>query len=199
LAALPPAQRAYFPALYDGGDLGGMMFFLLIEHVEGHVLTDFINEQKTSPPPVKILIELAKALEALRSIGLVHGDLSPENILITQDSVKLIDFERTGKIGDAGGLVSQHINLRDNVRGSEGNQIGFLYIMSLLLPRGPVYASLEEEIRSCADCNSFYTTAIEKLGALAQGGGARKPKIKRKTKKAKTKAKKSRRLRVKRN
>jgi len=201
LEALSPEQKAYFPRVYSGGDLGGMMFFLLIEHVEGKVLTDYINDRNTSPPPVKILIDLAKALEALRSIGLVHGDLSTENIIVTQDSIKLIDFEKTGKIGDDGGLLTQRINLKDNVRGSEGNQLGFLYIMSLLLPRGDVYTSLEKEIRECEDCDSFYTTAIEKLSK--QGGGRRKPKRGNKTKKAKkakkSKAKGSRRLRLKSN
>jgi serine/threonine protein kinase len=190
LDALPPQQRAYFPTLYDGGDLGGMMFFLLIEYVEGQVLTDYIHEKKTSPPPVKILIELAKALEALRSINLVHGDLSTENILVTQDSVKLIDFEKTGP----------H-RTRVNVRGSESLQIGFLYIMSLLLPKGPVYTSLEEEIRSCDPCDSFYTTAIDKLSPLVQGGGARSKgrKTKKVKGKGKGKGKKSRRLRLKGN
>jgi serine/threonine protein kinase len=199
LDALPPQQRSYFPRLYQGGDIGEM-YFLLIEYVEGKVLTDYINEGKTSPPPVKVLLELAKALEALRSIGLVHGDLSKENIIVTQDSVKLIDFERTGRIGDDGGLFAQRINLKDNIRGSESNTLGFLYIMSLLLPRGPIYTSLEQEIRTCEDCNSFYTTAIKKLGTLVQGGGARKPKGGKKTKKAKkakAKSKGSRRLRLK--
>ena len=190
LDALPPEKRSYFPALYEGGDIDGI-FFLLIEYVEGNALTDYINEGKRAPPPVKILIELAKALEALRSINLTHGDLSTENILVTQDSVKLIDFEKTGP----------HPT-RLNVRGSEQHKLGFLYIMSLLLPRGPVYTSLEEEIRTCDDCDTFYTTAIEKLSS--QGGGARKRNAKvrkyKKTKKArKTKGKKSRRLRLKRN
>lgn len=193
LDALPPEQRSYFPALYEGGDIDGI-FFLLIEYVEGNALTDYINEGKRAPPPVKILIELAKALEALRSINLVHGDLSTENIMVTQDSVKLIDFEKTGP----------HPT-RLNVRGSEQHKLGFLYIMSLLLPRGPVYTSLEEEIRSCDDCDSFYTTAIDALSK--QGGGARKGKARKykktkkvKTKKVKTKKSKSRRLtRVKRN
>jgi serine/threonine protein kinase len=197
LDALPPEKRAYFPALYEGGDLDDKMFFLLIEHVEGKVLTDFIKEGLVSPSPVKILIELAKALEALRSINLVHGDLSTENIIVTQGSVKLIDFEKSGKIGDDGGLLTQRINLKDNVRGSEGNQLGFLYIMSLLLTRGPVYTSLEEEIRTCDDCNSFYTTAIQILEK--QGGGARKSKGNKTKKARKTKGKKSRRLRLKRN
>jgi serine/threonine protein kinase len=199
LDTLPPEQRAYFPILYDGGGLDDM-FFLLIEYVEGKVLRDYINEHLTSPSPVKILIELAKALEALRSIELVHGDLHTDNILVTQDSIKLIDFERTGKIGDIGGLFTERITLRDNVRGSVSNEFGFLYIMYKLLPTGPVHTFLHQEMWTCDPCDSFYTTAIEKLSTLEQGGGARKRKGKaRKTKKTKPKAKGSRRSRVKRN
>jgi len=181
LDSLPPATRSYFPALYDGGDIGGI-FFLLIEYVDGHVLTDYIEQGIQSPPPVKILIDLAKALEALRSISLVHGDLSTENIIVTQDSIKLIDFERTGSL-----------DIRLNVRGSEQFQIGFLYIMSTLLPRGDVYTSLEEEIRTCNDCSGFYASAIRQLSR--QGGGVRKIKRGNKTKKArKASAKKSQRF-----
>ena len=181
LDALPPATRSYFPALYDGGEIGGI-FFILIEYVDGQVLTDFIEQGIQSPTPVKILIELAKALEALRSINLVHGDLSTENILVTRDSVKLIDFEKTGPL-----------DIRLNVRGSEQFQLGFLYIMSKLLPRGDVYASLEEEIRTCNNCSGFYISAIRQLSR--QGGGVRKAKRSNKTKKArKASAKKSQRL-----
>jgi len=210
LDTLPPEQRAYFPRLYEAAGFDDM-FFLLIEYVEGKVLRDYINEHLTSPSPVKILIELAKALEALRSIQLVHGDLHTDNIIVTPNSIKLIDFERTGKIGDAGGLFAERITLRDNVRGSVSNEFGFLYIMYKLLPTGPVHTFLHQEMWTCDPCDSFYTTAIEKLGTLeqggaqaqggAQGGGARKPKTKRKTKKAKAKkAKKgSRRSRLKGN
>lgn len=210
LETLPPEQRAYFPRLYEGAGFDDM-FFLLIEYVEGKVLRDYINEHLTSPSPVKILIELAKALEALRSIELVHGDLHTDNIIVTPNSIKLIDFERTGKIGYSGFIFNERISVKHNVRGSLTNEIGFLYIMSKMLASGPVYTSLKEQIYRCAEddeaCSPFYTMAIEQLGTLeqggaqAQGGGARKPKTKRKTKKAKAKkAKKgSRRSRLKCN
>ena len=41
-------------------------------------------------------MNLTKALNALYSLGLMHGDLSVENVMIEPDfNVKLIDFEKT--------------------------------------------------------------------------------------------------------
>jgi serine/threonine protein kinase len=44
--------------------------------------------------------ELSGAVARLESLGLVHGDLRPDNLLLDgRDHLKLVDFNRTEKIG----------------------------------------------------------------------------------------------------
>ena len=67
---------------------------IVMEYIDGIVLNDFL---KTKPPAKerrRILSELIDALEFVHSRRIVHNDLKPENIIITNNghSLKLIDF-----------------------------------------------------------------------------------------------------------
>lgn len=67
--------------------------YLVMEHVEGGPLRPL----DTMPPPLSTIyrlgLEIAEALEAAHSQGVVHLDLKPGNILLTASgSIKLVDF-----------------------------------------------------------------------------------------------------------
>jgi len=208
---LPPELRGYFPILYDGGDIDNTMYFIMIEYIEGQVLTDYINDvtPKSENDVLRVLLQLAKALEALRSIKLVHGDLSTENIIVTRHTVKIIDFEKTFPL-----LRPTDIDV--NVRGSETYERGYLFILThlyKLLPKvtnANLYTSLIEEIHACKatkTCDTFYTSAIAQLtrALKSQTGGFRKNKRtlrntrNKKVKTLKKKGKTLKRTRFKRN
>ncbi|HEY3412434.1 MAG TPA: protein kinase [Armatimonadota bacterium] len=68
---------------------------IVTEFVPGANLRDRIR--RTAPMPVAvavdIAVEIAEALAAAHAAGIVHGDLRPENVLLTQQSfVKVADF-----------------------------------------------------------------------------------------------------------
>jgi len=48
------------------------------------------------------LLEVIPALSYLHSLGLVYNDLKPENIMLTEDNVELIDMGAVSGIGDFG-------------------------------------------------------------------------------------------------
>ncbi|XP_049580330.1 homeodomain-interacting protein kinase 3a [Syngnathus scovelli] len=73
---------------------------LVFEMLEQN-LYDFLKQNKFSPLPLKIirpiLLQVATALKKLKSLGLIHADLKPENIMLIDPSrqpyrVKVIDF-----------------------------------------------------------------------------------------------------------
>src|SRR5262245_4174282 len=68
--------------------------FLVLELVEGETLADRL---KRGPIPweesLKLTLQIAEALEAAHSKGLVHRDLKPANIAVTPEGkVKVLDF-----------------------------------------------------------------------------------------------------------
>lgn len=86
-------QHENVVAVFDAGEAEEQLF-LVLEYVEGQPLGALIRE---GPPDVetatRIIIEIARALEAAHRMGIVHRDIKPPNVLIRDDGhVKVTDF-----------------------------------------------------------------------------------------------------------
>lgn len=80
---------------------------LEMERVPGRTLEEWLADGRafSETEALKIVLEVARALESLRAAGLVHRDLKPGNIMINREgAVKLIDlgFAGRGMEGSAG-------------------------------------------------------------------------------------------------
>ncbi|XP_077599718.1 homeodomain-interacting protein kinase 3a [Stigmatopora nigra] len=82
---------------------------LVFEMLEQN-LYDFLKQNKFNPLPLKIirpiLLQVATALKKLKSLGLIHADLKPENIMLVDPSrqpyrVKVIDFGSASHVSKA--------------------------------------------------------------------------------------------------
>ncbi|MFQ5740759.1 MAG: protein kinase [Acidobacteriota bacterium] len=96
--------------VYETGELEGRTF-LAMEYVEGQTLTDRLSG---GPLPIlealKIVIEIAEALEVAHDRGIVHRDLKPSNIILTaQGHVKITDFGVAKWLPAAGQEPSEQI------------------------------------------------------------------------------------------
>ncbi|OFP34847.1 serine/threonine protein kinase [Corynebacterium sp. HMSC071B10] len=80
--------------------------FIVMEYVGGPSLRAQRNAQPdhTLPPDVAIgyILEILPALGYLHSRGVVYNDLKPDNIIVTEDQVKLIDLGAVSGIGAFG-------------------------------------------------------------------------------------------------
>ena len=67
---------------------------IVMEYIEGRIMTQTLTLTKTKPFYEKIFNELLDAMEYFHSKQIIHRDLKPSNILITNngDNVKIIDF-----------------------------------------------------------------------------------------------------------
>src|SRR5579871_705000 len=82
--------------LYDVGIEDGNVAYLVMEYVPGKTLQQVLSES-TGPMPVPRacawISDLAGALHRAHRSGVIHGDIKPANILVTDDGkVKLGDF-----------------------------------------------------------------------------------------------------------
>jgi serine/threonine-protein kinase len=96
------AQSAAHPSLveiYDAGvaELDPPVAWIALEYVSGITLEDYVRENGAlDPSVVQPLAEaLLQALAALHAVGVVHRDVSPQNVMF--DPAALADPERFGR------------------------------------------------------------------------------------------------------
>ncbi len=87
----------------DVGEAGGYHYFVM-EYVEGHTLYDELAAGKAfaEEKALRIIIQIARALEHAHRQGLIHRDVKPKNIMITKDGrAKLADMGLARVAADA--------------------------------------------------------------------------------------------------
>ena len=79
--------------IYDIGEFEKIRF-IATEFVEGETIRERLKSKKlTVKETLDIAIQIANALEAAHSAGIVHRDIKPENIMLRTDGyVKILDF-----------------------------------------------------------------------------------------------------------
>ncbi|MCT7660193.1 protein kinase domain-containing protein [Mycobacterium deserti] len=90
-------------AVYDQG-IDGQHPFLVMELVEGGTLRELLRERGPMPPHAvaAVLSPLLGGLAVAHRAGLVHRDVKPENVLISDDGdVKIADFGLVRAVADA--------------------------------------------------------------------------------------------------
>jgi len=104
--------------LYDFSTLPDGSFYMVWEHIQGQDVGDRIRSQGpfAVPAAVRLGIQALHGLEAIHATGVIHRDLSPDNLMITEDKtgnlrVKIIDL----------GLAR---NLEADAAGFEITQVG---------------------------------------------------------------------------
>jgi serine/threonine protein kinase len=74
-------------------DCDGDVWFMTMELVAGRTLSDWMRDPLPLSDAMQVIGECAEALDYAHSMGIVHGDLKPSNMMLSADHhVKLIDF-----------------------------------------------------------------------------------------------------------
>ncbi|MFZ1411549.1 MAG: serine/threonine-protein kinase, partial [Micropruina sp.] len=79
--------------IFDGG-VDGHTAFLVMEYLNGHTVAQLVRDSGPLAVPrvLEIALPVATGLVAAHATGLVHRDIKPANVMITGNSVKLLDF-----------------------------------------------------------------------------------------------------------
>jgi eukaryotic-like serine/threonine-protein kinase len=89
--------------IYEIGEQAGQAFFAM-EFLEGTTLKHFIEAKPLEiETTLRLAIEIAGALDSAHAKGVIHRDLTPDNIFVTKNShAKLLEFGMSKITGKAG-------------------------------------------------------------------------------------------------
>jgi eukaryotic-like serine/threonine-protein kinase len=128
--------------VYDYGTDAEGAQFIVMQLVEGDTLASLLRERGhlDTDDAVRVALGVASALEAAHRRGLVHRDVKPGNILITDDGdVKVTDFGIARAVAEASMTVtgttlgSVHYFSPEQARGDEVTGASDVYALGIVL------------------------------------------------------------------
>lgn len=99
----PHIVKVYNSSLHNG------KLFMIMEYIEGQTLNEYIRTNSPSiEERVKIMVQLAGAIQYAHKKGIVHRDLKPDNIIVKKDGTAyLMDFG-VAKMRNSKSLTATH-------------------------------------------------------------------------------------------
>ncbi|HKS24457.1 MAG TPA: protein kinase [Thermoanaerobaculia bacterium] len=135
--------------LYDFAQLDDGSYYMVWEFIDGTNIQKWITQNGAMPArlTIEISIQALNGLDHLHSMGLIHRDISPENIMLSQDHhgkllVKVIDFGIAKSLaeGDQGHGLTQTGMFLGKLKYASPEQAGFLKEGEHLDPRSDLYS-----------------------------------------------------------
>jgi serine/threonine-protein kinase len=103
--------------LHEFGTVGNELLFLVMEYLEGETLRKRLRRTSWVPAAeaVRIVKQVAIGLADAHKLGVVHRDISPDNILMVreqgEDVAKIIDFGIAKNVLSDGNKITQTMKL----------------------------------------------------------------------------------------
>jgi eukaryotic-like serine/threonine-protein kinase len=135
--------------LYDFAQLDDGSYYMVWEFIDGVNIQKWIATNGPVPPrlSVEISVQALTGLDHLHSMGLIHRDVSPENIMLSQDHhgkllVKVIDFGIAKSLaeGEGGQGLTQTGMFLGKLKYASPEQAGYLKEGEHLDPRSDLYS-----------------------------------------------------------
>ncbi len=124
-------------AALDVGRSGDFHYFVM-EYVEGKTVSDELIERKryVEEDALRIIIQVARALDHAHKAGFIHRDVKPKNIMITSQGV--------AKLADMG--LARAVSDREAAEAEQGRAFGTPYYISPEQVRGELDVDFRADI-----------------------------------------------------
>lgn len=101
--------------------------FLAHVHENGRIIGFLLEKIEGRSASFQDLSACETALGKLHELGLVHGDVNRYNFLVTEEGVKLLDFERLRENASPESMSKELENLRAELVDKSGRGGGFIF------------------------------------------------------------------------
>lgn len=128
-------------SIYDVGEYNGLNY-IVMEYVDGITLKEYISRQKLLPwrEAVDFSIQICRAVEHAHKNKIVHRDIKPHNIIVTNDKIlKVTDFgiaraatASTVTVSDAT-IGSVHYFSPEQARGGYTDEKSDIYSLGIVM------------------------------------------------------------------
>jgi serine/threonine protein kinase len=136
-------QHGNVATLHDFATLPDGAHYMVWEFIDGVNLAERLRQRGTLPPrqAVHIAIQALRGLEAIHRAGIIHRDISPENLMISgDDEVKIIDLG-VAKLQDPDAVSQTRTGIFvGKLRYASPEQLGFLGEGETIDARADIYA-----------------------------------------------------------
>lgn len=173
-------------SVYDVG-VDGNLYYIVMELIKGKTLKEIIVEEKGPLPwkwSVNIAIQIASALEIAHRNHIIHRDIKPHNIIITEDGVaKVTDFGIAKAVSNStitafGTTIgSVHYFSPEHARGGFTDEKSDLYSLGVVMyemltgkvpfdadtPVSVALKHMQEEPKEAKEVNSSIPSAVNDI------------------------------------
>jgi serine/threonine-protein kinase len=141
--AATKVQHQNVATLHDFATLPDGAHYMVWEFIAGENLAQRLRARGTLPPKlaVRITLQALRGLDAIHRAGIIHRDISPENLMITaDDEVKIIDLG-VAKVEDTDAVSSTRTGIFvGKLRYAAPEQLGFMPEGEKIDARADLYA-----------------------------------------------------------
>ncbi len=141
------ATKVHHPnvaTLHDFSTLANGAHYMVWEYIDGENLAQKLRSRGTLPPQeaVRLVSQALHGLEAIHRAGIIHRDISPENLMIAREdeSVKIIDLG-VAKVEDSEVSQTRTGIFVGKLRYAAPEQLGFMPEDEKIDARADVYAT----------------------------------------------------------
>jgi serine/threonine-protein kinase len=137
--AIGRLQHQNIVSVYDAG-VGDYEGYIVMEYIQGESLLELLKHKKSLPveKALKIAAQICHALDYAHTKKIIHCDIKPSNIMITQDEqVKVVDFGisilNMDDAKDSGLMGTPSYMAPELIDGAQANELSDLFSVAVLL------------------------------------------------------------------